>query len=191
MENTKLLNVLKVVIFNIAEAVIVFLLGNIFNVEINIRIMFMVTFFLARMIIGNPKHYNKAYKCAIWSMLVFLSLYSLSSLDLIVIILLTVFTGYISTDKANINDMFMWKGKNTKNKDIEDYIKYHSLDDNLLEFERKLKQQDNVLFLIYKYRYKESKSFAEISKLLEDMPTCDISNKLDSIALTIRIYCGI
>ena len=191
MENTKVLNYLKVIVFNIAEIIIVFLLGNVFNVEINIRIMFMVLFFLTRMIIGKPKHYSKAYKCAIWSVLVFLSLYSLSSLDFIVIVLLTVFTGFISTGRADIDDMFMWKGRDTKNKDIENYIKYHSLDDKLLEFENKLKQQDDVLFLIYKYRCKENKSFAEISKLLGDMPTCDISNKLDSIALTIRIYCGI
>ena len=39
--------------------------GNIFNVDMNIRIMFMVTFFLTRMIIGKPKHYNKAYRCAL------------------------------------------------------------------------------------------------------------------------------
>ena len=72
---------LKVLIFNIVEIIIVFLLGNIFNVNMSIRIMFMVTFFITRMIIGKPKHYNKAYRCCIWSCLVFLSLYSLSSLD--------------------------------------------------------------------------------------------------------------
>lgn len=191
METNKVITFVKILIFNIVETIIIFLLGNIFNVEMNIRIMFMVTFFLTRMVIGKPKHYNKAYKCCLWSSLVFLSLYSLSSLDLLATILLTIFTGFISTGRADINNMYMWKGKETKNKDIEDYIKYHPLEDKLLEFENKLKQQDSVLFLIYKYRYKENKSFAEISRLLGDMSTCDISNKLDGIALTIRIYCGI
>ena len=50
MDKVKVLNCLKVILFNIAEIIIVFLLGNVFNVEINIRIMFMVLFFLTRMI---------------------------------------------------------------------------------------------------------------------------------------------
>ena len=190
MNKTKILTFLRVLIFNIVETIIVFLLGNIFNVPMNIRIMFMVTFFLTRMIIGKPKHYNKAYRCCIWSCLVFLSLYSLSSLDLLAIILLTIFTGFISTGKADIDDMYMWKGKNTKYKDIEEYIKYNSMSDELIEFEKKLKEQDNLLFLIYKYKFKEDMTFSEMSeKLSLDNPR--IVEKLDKIALSIRIYCGI
>ena len=102
MKNTKIFDFIKVLSFNIIETVIIFFLGNIFNVNVNIRIMFMVIFFLTRMIIGKPKHYNKAYRCALWSFLVFTSLYSLSSLDLFAIILMTIFTGYISTGKADI-----------------------------------------------------------------------------------------
>ena len=81
---------IKVLIFNIMETIIIFLLGNIFDVEVSKRIMFMVLFFITRMIIGKPKHYNKAYRCALWSFLVFLSLYSISSLDMFSIILLTI-----------------------------------------------------------------------------------------------------
>ena len=191
MNNIKFLNYLKVILFNIAEIIIVFLLGNIFNVEINIRIMFMVLFFLTRMIIGKPKHYSKAYKCAIWSILVFLSLYSLSSLDFIVIVLLTIFTGFISTGRADINDMFMWKGKDTKYRDIEEYIKYNSMSDELIEFERKLKEKDGISFLIYKYRFREGLSFNEISEKLDGMDNPRIAERLGQIALCIRINCGI
>lgn len=191
MNNIKFLNYLKVILFNIAEIIIVFLLGNIFNVEINIRIMFMVLFFLTRMIIGKPKHYNKAYKCAIWSVLVFLSLYSLSSLDFIVIVLLTIFTGFISTGRADINDIFMWKGKDTKYRDIEEYIKYNFMSDELIEFERKLKEKDGISFLIYKYRFREGLSFNEISEKLDGMDNPRIAERLGQIALCIRINCGI
>ena len=130
-------NFIKVLIFNIIETFIIFLLGNMFNVDIYKRIMFMVLFFLTRMIIGKPKHYNKAYRCAIWSFLVFVSLYSLSSLDIPVIILLTIFTGFISTGRADIEDMYLCKAPNAKSKysDIEDYIKFNLLDDKLLEVE--------------------------------------------------------
>ena len=190
MKNTKIFDFIKVLSFNIIETVIIFFLGNIFNVNVNIRIMFMVIFFLTRMIIGKPKHYNKAYRCALWSFLVFTSLYSLSSLDLFAIILMTIFTGYISTGKADITELFMWSQNGSKYADIEEYIKYNSMSNELIEFEKKLKEQDNLLFLIYKYKFKEGMTFTEMSeKLSLDNPR--IVEKLDKIALSIRIYCGI
>lgn len=190
MEKTKILNFVKVLIFNIAETIVIFLLGNIFNVEINIRIMFMVLFFITRMIAGRPKHYKKAYQCALWSSLVFLSLYFLSTLELPVIILLTIFTAFISTGRADINDMFMWKGKDTKYADIEEYIKYNSMETKLIEYEEKLKNQDNLTFLIYKYRFKDRMTFAEISERL-DLENPRIVEKLNQIAFSFRIFFGI
>lgn len=84
----------------------------------------------------------------------------------------------------------MWKGKDSKYKDIEEYIKYNSMSNELIEFEKKLKEQDNLLFLIYKYKFKEGMTFTEMSeKLSLDNPR--IVEKLDKIALSIRIYCGI
>lgn len=190
MEKTKVFNFIRVLIFNIIETVIIFLLGNIFKVDMNIRIMFMVTFFLTRMIIGKPKHYNKAYRCAIWSCLVFVSLYSLSSLDIFAIILLTIFTAFISTGRADINNMYMWNNKASKYSDIDEYIKYNSMSDELISFEEKLKERDNLSFLLYKYRFKENLSFSEISARLGiDSPR--VAEKLENIAFTIRLYCGI
>lgn len=190
MKKTNVMNFVKVLIFNILETVVIFLLGKVFNVNMNIRIMFMATFFLTRMIIGKPKHYNKAYRCALWSCLVFLSLYSLSTLDLIATIILTIFTAFISTGKADINDMYMWKGRNTNYADIDEYIKFNELEDKLLEFERKLKQQDNLLYLLYKYRFKEGNTFSEINEKT-GLENPRISEKLDKIAFSLRIYCGI
>ena len=190
MEKTKVLNFIRVLIFNIVEIVIIFLIGNVFNVNINIRIMFMVLFFMTRMIAGNPKHYKKAYQCALWSLFVFLSLYTLSTLELPVIILLTIFTAFISTGRADINDMFMWKGKNTKYADIEEYIKYNSMQTKLIEYEEKLKNQDNLTYLIYKYRFKDKMKFSQMSERLE-LENPRIVEKLNQIAFSFRIFFGI
>lgn len=190
MRKTKVLNFLRVLLFNIAETFLIFLLGKVFNVDVNIRIMFMVLFFIVRMIAGNPKHYKKAYQCALWSSLVFLSLYTLSSLELPVIILLTIFTALISTGKADIDDAFMWKGKNTKYSDIEEYIKYNSMETKLIEYENKLKDKDNLTYLIYKYRFKDKMTFAEISERL-DLENPRIVEKLEQIAFSFRIFFGI
>lgn len=86
----------------------------------------------------------------------------------------------------------MWNnnGEPSKYQDIMDFIKYNPLDTNLIEFEKKLKEMDSVDYLVYKYRFKEHKTFADISDLL-DMDNPRIVEKLDKVALAIRIYCRI
>lgn len=157
----------RIIFFNLAETLIIFLLGSIFSVEINLRIMFMVLFFLTRMIIGNPKHYNKAYRCALWSVLVFLSLYSLSSLDIYAIILLTIFTAFISTGKADIKDMFLWEGEHSLNREVFEWVKYNQDNVKLKEYEEKLKYTDKKKYYIFKYRFREFKSYKQIDELME------------------------
>jgi len=157
---------IRVLCFNLLETVIIFLLGKIFNVAISLRIVLMVLFFLTRMIIGKPKHYNKAYRCMIWSALVFVSLYALSSLDFIVIILLTIFTAFISTGKADIQDMFMWGG-NKLNNDVYDWVKFNQNNEKLKQYEEKLKQTDKKKYFIFIYRFREFRSYSEISKIMD------------------------
>lgn len=166
MDKVKIMNFIRVLVFNILETIVIFLLGKIFSVKVSIRIVLMGTFFLTRMIIGEPKHYKKAYMCALWSSLVFLSLYSLSSLDLIAIIILTVFTGFISTGRADINDMFMWGG-NKLNNVVFDWVKFNQNNAQLLSYEQKLKETDNRKYIIFKYRFREFKSYSEIAELME------------------------
>ena len=176
--------------FNIIETIIIFMIGLIFNLNASFIIVLMVTFFLTRLLCGQPKHYNKWYRYFVWSLLTFTSVYALTDLHIIATILLTIFAGFIATGRADINDLYQWKGKSSKYSDIEEYIKYNSMNDTLLEFERKLKAQDNLLFLLYKYRFKENLTFAEISEKL-DLDNPRIVEKLNTIAFSIRIYCGI
>lgn len=176
--------------FNILETIIIYMIGLIFNVSHNEIIVIMITFFFTRLLCGKPKHFATWYRCFVWSLLVSTSLFALTDLHIFVILLLSAFTGYLSTGKADINDMYMWKGKSSKNKDVEEYIKYHPLDDKLLEFENKLKQQDNLSYLLYKYRYKENLSFTEIADKI-DLDTPRVSEQIDKIAFSLRIYCGI
>ena len=96
------------------------------------------------------------------------------------------------TGRSNINDMYLWKnnGEPSKYEDIIEFIKYHELDDKLIEFEDKIKNRNNLEYLIYKYRFKENKTFGEISELL-DIDNPRIVEQLDKIAFAIRLYCGI
>ena len=118
------------------------------------------------------------------------SLFLVGKLDVFSIIILTIYTAFISTEKADINNMYMWKGKNSKYQDIFDYVKYNSMNKELIEFEENLKRKDNLLYIIYKYRFVDCLSYSEISDKIE-MDTNRINDNIEKIALAIRIYCKI
>lgn len=121
-----------------------------------------------------------------------LSLFLLLKIDLVVSMMFAVFSAFIMTGKSNVKDMYLWNNHNepSKYQDIADFIKYNPLDDKLISFEAKLKEMDSVEYLIYKYRFKDNKTFKEISILL-DMDGPRIVEELDKVAFAIRLYCRI
>ena len=60
----------------------------------------------------------------------------------------------------------------------------------MIEYEEKLKSQDNLTYLIYKYRFKDKMTFSQIGERL-DLENPRIAEKLDQIAFSFRIYFGI
>ena len=181
---------IPIVLFNILEMICVFLSGKLLHVDSNIILITMLIFVLVRMTIGKPLHYKSPYRCFIMTLLVFLSMLVLFKVDLYVSILITIFDAYLLTGRANVEDMFMWKGKSSKHQDVFDYIKHNSLDNSIVEFERKLKEQDNLAYLIYKYRFKDKLSFEEITNKL-DIDSARISEIQDNVAFAFRLIIGI
>lgn len=188
MEKVK--NIVSTIIFNIAETALIFLVGMLLKLEIRDIILVMLCFMVSRGFFGKSLHFKTWYRCLVWSLLILLSLFLILKVDLVISILFTIFSAFIMTGRSNINDMYLWKGTSTKYADIEEYIKYNSMNNTLLEFEKKLKEQDGLLFLLYKYRFKDNLTFSEISERL-DMDNPRIVEKLDKIAFSLRIYCGI
>lgn len=187
----KIVYYLPSIIFNVAELAIIALIGMLLGLSLKDMLIIFIPFAFIRISLGNAMHYKAWYKCMIWSCLVFLSLFVLAKAGLILSIIMAIFCGYILTSKGNINDTFEWKGKESKNQDIVDFIKYNEYDDKLIEFEKKLKEKESLSFLIYKYRFKEGMTFSEISEKLDGLDNPRIAETLDKIAFSIRIYCGI
>lgn len=179
-------------VFNIAETILIFMIGILLDLPINNIITIMLCFMISRGCFGNTLHFKTWYRCLVWSSLILLSLFMILKVDLTVSILFTIFSAFIMTGKSNINDIYLWNNDNSRSKyaDIEDYIKYNSLDDKLIEFENKIKDKDKLEYLVYKYRFKENKSFKEISETL-NITNPRIVELLDKIAFAIRLYCGI
>lgn len=175
-----------ILLFNVVEMVCVYLVGRLLGLPTDYTIMLMLLFIVLRMTFKKPMHYKSPYVCFIMTLLVFLSLFMVFHIDLSICVLSTVFASYVLTGKGNIGDMFMWSGKSSKFDDVMDYIKFNEFNDNVIKFEAKIKEQDNLSYLVYKYRFKERKSFNEISELL-DLDTARISEIQDKIAFAFRV----
>lgn len=186
----KLKYYLPSIIFNLAEISVIILAGKLLGLKLEIMLIILSLFCIIRISLVGAMHYKSPYKCAVWSLLVFLSLFVLTNVGLIVSIIMSIFCAFVLTTKGDINDGLMWKGKNTKYNDIEEYIKYNSMETKLIEYENKLKDKDNLTYLIYKYRFKDKMTFAEISERL-DLENPRIVEKLEQIAFSFRIFFGI
>ena len=200
IKNKKIEKILAIFV-ELIEFIIISLVA-IFFLKINIinLLIILLTFFISRFSIGSTGHYKIVTyfdggwrRCFFWTASLILSLCLVNRLGIEIAFLFTIFTAYILSGKANIEDISLgWKTKTQKSKyyDVEEYVKYNEYNDELLEFEDKVKRRDPKLYLIYKYRFKDHKSFSEISELL-DIPTNRITQELDKVAFSLRIYCKI
>lgn len=175
-----------IILFNIVEMIVVYLTGKLLNLPNEIIFTIMLLFIIVRMTLGRPLHYKSPYKCFIMTLLVFLSMFVVFHVNLYVSILFTIFDAFLLTGKGNIDDMFMWCGKTSKYQDIIEFVKYNAFNEKLIKFENALKEQDNLSYLIYKYRFKDNLTFEQISERL-DLDNPRISEIQDNVAFAFRI----
>ena len=81
------------------------------------------------------------------------------------VVLSTFATSTIPTKMEKLGKIFFgYKKDESKYQRLIDFIKFNGLDDRLLDAEDKLKRLDSQMFIIYKRKFRESKTFSEISK---------------------------
>lgn len=175
-----------IILFNIVEMIVVYLTGRLLNLPNEVIFTIMLLFIIVRMTLGRPLHYKSPYKCFIMTLLVFLSMFVVFHVNLYVSILFTIFDAFLLTGKGNIDDMFMWCGRTSKYQDIIEFVKYNAFNEKLIKFENALKEQDNLSYLIYKYRFKDNLTFEQISERL-DLDNPRISEIQDNVAFAFRI----
>lgn len=175
---------IPIVLFNLLEMFCIFLIGLLLEISHDFILMILLLFILVRMVLKKPLHYKSPYKCFVMTLSIFLTLFVVLKVNLYISIGITIFNAFILTGRANIEDTFLWNGKKSKYQNIIDFVKYNP--DKMLPFENQLSQENNLDYLIYKYRFKENMTFQQISELL-DIDTPRISEIQDRIALAIRL----
>ena len=85
---------------------------------------------------------------------------------LVALVVLSSFaTSTIPTKMEKLGKIFFgYKKDESKYQRLIDFIKFNGLDDRLLDAEDKLKRLDSQMFIIYKRKFRENKTFSEISK---------------------------
>ena len=163
-------NILPTIIFNIAETILIFLVGILLKLEVNNIIMVMLCFMISRGFFGKSLHFKTWYRCLIWSSLILLSLFLVLKMDLKISILFTIFSAFILTGKSNIKDMYLWTGKSSKYNALKDFVSLSPNNPILLEHEEYWRKNYPIRYEIFKMYFRENKTYQEIVELkgLED-----------------------
>lgn len=106
-------------------------------------------------------------------------------LSFVLLVALVVLSTFVTSTLPNKIDklgklFFGYKREESKYQRLIDFIKYNGLDDNLINAENKLRALDSKMFIIYKRKFRENKTFSEISKEF-DMDNPRIVEILDKV----------
>ena len=166
----KIKNIITTIIFNIAETILIFLVGILLKLEVNNIIMVMLCFMISRGFFGKSLHFKTWYRCLIWSSLILLSLFLVLRIDLKISILFTIFSAFIMTGTSNIKDMYLWTGKVSKYNALKDFVSLSPNNPIILEHEEYWRKNYPIRYEIFKMYFRENKTYQEIVELkgLED-----------------------
>ena len=161
----KIKNIISTIIFNIAETILIFLVGRMLGLEINNILIVMLCFMISRGCFGKTLHFKTWYRCLVWSLLILLSLFLILKIDLRVSILFTIFSAFIMTGKSNINDMYLWSGKSSKYDALKDFVSLAPNNPIILEHEAYWMKNYPIRYEIFKLFFRENKTYSEIINL--------------------------
>ena len=169
-------------LFNIFEIIVILGAGILFELNFEYILAIIIAFILNKIIFGESLHYKEWYLCIIWTILLFCSYYLLAKIDIKIAIFSTISFVFFSkkTNIKDLNNLFFWGG-NTLNNQVFDWVKFNQSNQKLLKYENDLKKNDKQKFFIFKYRFREFKSYKEISELM-DMDVQRISDELKVIS---------
>ena len=157
--------IISTLIFNIAETILIFLVGRMLGLEKNNIIIVMLCFMISRGCLGQSLHFKTFYRCLVWSLLILLSLFLILKIDLKISILFTIFSAFIMTVRSNIKDMYLWSGKTSKYDALKDFISVSPNNSIILEHEEYWRKNYPIRYDIFRLYFRENKTYQEIAEI--------------------------
>ena len=165
----KFLYYLPSIIFNLLEILVSILIGYLLNAKLDDMILIILLFNLIRNLSKQPVHYKDFKLCFIWTVLFYTSLFLVSKLGFKIYLICTIFSAIILTNKGNIFEVFknsgQWGG-NLLNKEVLDWVKFNQDNELLKKYEKDLYNTDKLKYFIFKYRFREFKTYDIIAELI-------------------------
>lgn len=95
----------------------------------------------------------------------FLSLFVVVKADWLISLIMSVFCGYILTNKANLKDIFMWSGRTSKYEALKDLIALSPNNAIIIENEEYWRKNYPIRYEIFRYYFRENKTYKEIVEI--------------------------
>lgn len=156
---------LSSLVFNIAETILIFLIGRFLNLPVNHIISLMLIFMISRGFFGNVIHFKDWYRCLVWSLLVLFSLFLLLKVDFILSTLFAIFSALIMTGKSNLKDMYLWTGRVSKYDALKNFIAVSPNHPIVLEHEEYWRKNYPIRYEIFNLYFRENQTYEYIAKL--------------------------
>lgn len=153
------------IVFNVAETILIFLVGLSLKLPINEIVILMLVFMISRGCFGTILHFKDWYHCLIWSLLILFSLFTILKVDLVISILFAIFSAFIMTGRCDINDMYLWSGKCSKYDALKDLIAISPTNVILLEHEEYWRKNYPMRYDIFRLYFRENKTYQEIMEI--------------------------
>ena len=157
--------IISTLIFNIAETILIFLVGRMLGLETNNIIIVMLCFMISRGCLGQSLHFKTFYRCLVWSLLILLSLFLILKIDLKISILFTIFSAFIMTGRSNIKDMYLQSRKTSKYNALKDFISVSPNNSIILEHEEYWRKNYPIRYDIFRLYFRENKTYQEIAEI--------------------------
>lgn len=157
--------IISTIIFNVAETILIFLVGRMLELETNNILIVMLCFIISRGFFGKALHFKTWYRCLVWSALILLSLFLIVKVDFKISLLFSIFSAFIMTGKSNIQDMYLWSGKSSKYEALKDLLAISPNNSIVLEHEEYWRKNYPTRYDIFKYYFRENKTYQEIAEI--------------------------
>lgn len=186
------------IVFNVAETSLIIIFGIILKLKITEIVLVILLFGFTRIATKGGIHYKSWVKCLAWSLFLTVTLFILVKVDMRIAITMTIFSGLVTSKKADIRDWSMYRNtiKERKYRELEYYILENRDSNKLKKFEKILTQLNETyskrykvdFYKVYELYFLKDSSFDDIIRETNLYDNHGVTKVLDIIFFSFNTY---